>query len=193
MKNLFLKNISKKAIISTIMLISCVGYNAKANDMLAADSIMAKFKRTLEAFFTGNTKTRQFFIDEFAIITSATQNLINQIEAKQQANPTATKYKDFLVVLRKIKRNIQEMYDALKDKYFSAAIFALYVGKVFKKYGTSAHIADLKVMFNKIRSHLNKKEEDHLNNIIKTLETLHQKIPKSKIVCLKKLRAVYKN
>jgi len=193
MKNSFLKNLLKKSIICSALLISFVGLTTKASEVKVADSIMSQFKNGIDSFFKDKKVkgkvvklTLKDHAKNFAQIVVRTKNLIRTAskkhnDAKKAKNKqNIEKYNNFLVVLNEVSGNLTEMSNALAKDYGSILSFLWALKKVFSKYASKAHIATLRTKFQKLEKYMDKKKGEHLhlNNIIKTLNNLLTSVPK---------------
>jgi len=160
-----------------------------------AYKIMQDFKSCIESFFAdknGKQTRLKDIEDNFKQIIVSTKKLIAVVESKQKANPSSEKYEDFLTILKQLNEDLQEMVSAISKRSLNLFGFLKVIKNTFSKFASKEHIAQLKKAFNKLKSHnLNKKEETHLNNIVKTIDTLFAKTP-NKAKCFIRLSKLHK-
>jgi len=101
------------------------------------------------------------------------------------------KFTLFIRILKIFKKNAIVLRDTLKKKYFFFLTFAMALRSEFNKINTPKYKENLIRKIESFKEKLNIHEKKELEKLIKTLESIQELVPTSKLRILAILRAVY--
>jgi len=182
----------KSVIMSTLCMMAMSRPNDVSNHIEYAHNHIKTLKDHIEELFNKkSTVTIKDLIQRIDILIDRIDILIK--DAAQKYHKTQMeKYTAMLRVLKFLKKEAFEVRRVLEKKYYFFLTFAHALKKLFDKLNTASYRNAMMKRFKRLRSHLCIEEQKELDELIKTLGSIKDIVPNSKIKTFIVLRALYK-
>jgi len=177
---------------STLCMMAMSRPNDMSNHIEYAHNHIKTLKEDIEELFEKDSKlTIKDIIQRLDQLIDRMDILIKDAVDKYKETQME-KYTSMLTVLKFMKKEALEVRKVLEVKYYFFISFALALKKLFDKINTAAYRNAMMKRFKRLRCHLCKEEQAELDELVNTLGSIKDLMPKSKIRTIAVLRGLYK-